>query len=66
MIDSTTASVAVPLRDSEGRVVASMNVVGPVNEFGSDAIRDRILPALNEIAAEPVSLPPLISGRHIK
>ena len=30
MIDSTTASVAVPLRDSEGRVVASMNVVGPV------------------------------------
>jgi IclR family transcriptional regulator, pca regulon regulatory protein len=66
MIDSTTASLAVPLRDRDGRVVASMNVVGPVSEFGSDAVRDHILPAMNEIAAEPVSLPPLISGRHTK
>ena len=64
MIDSATASVAVPLRDADGRVVAAMNVVGPVSEFGGDGIRDRILPALNEIAAPPVTLPALIIGRH--
>jgi len=28
MIDSTSATVAVPLHDSDGRVVAAMNVVG--------------------------------------
>jgi IclR family pca regulon transcriptional regulator len=66
MIDNASASVAVPLRDTEGRVVAAMNVVGPVSEFGSDAIRDRILPAMTEIAAAPVSLPALISGSHAK
>jgi IclR family transcriptional regulator, pca regulon regulatory protein len=64
MIDLTSATLAVPLRDRDGRVVAAMNVVGPMTEFGSDAIRDRILPALTEIAAPPVSLPALISGRH--
>jgi IclR family pca regulon transcriptional regulator len=64
MIDAPTATVAVPLRDADGRVVASMNVLGPIGEFGIDAIRDRILPAMLEIAAPPVSLPPLIAGRH--
>jgi IclR family pca regulon transcriptional regulator len=64
MIDAPTATVAVPLRDADGRVVASMNVLGPISEFGIDAIRERILPAMQEIAAPPVSLPPLIAGRH--
>ena len=64
MIDNESASVAVPLRDAEGRVVASMNVVGPMSDFGVAGIRDRILPALTEIAEPPVSLPALISGRH--
>ncbi len=58
MMESATASVAVPLRDADGRVVAAMNVIGPMSEFGSEAIRDRILPVLTEIAAPPVSLPP--------
>ena len=64
MIDAPTATVAVPLRDADGRVVASMNVLGPIADFGIEAIRDRILPAMQEIAAPPVSLPPLIAGRH--
>jgi IclR family pca regulon transcriptional regulator len=64
MLDVASATVAVPLRDSDGRVVASMNALGPIGEFSVDAIRDRILPALLEIAAPPVSLPPLIVGRH--
>jgi IclR family pca regulon transcriptional regulator len=63
MIDAASATLAVPLRDADGRVVAAMNVVGPMSEFGSDAIRDRIVPALNAVAAQPVSLPALISGR---
>jgi IclR family transcriptional regulator, pca regulon regulatory protein len=64
MIESATASVAVPLRDADGRVVAAMNVIGPMSEFGLDGIRDRILPVLTEIAAPPVSLPALITGHH--
>jgi IclR family transcriptional regulator, pca regulon regulatory protein len=64
MMDAASGTVAVPLRDSDGHVVASMNVLGPVAEFGADAIRDTILPAMREIAAPPVSLPPLIAGRH--
>jgi IclR family pca regulon transcriptional regulator len=64
MIDLASATVAVPLRDADGRVVAAMNVVGPMTEFGTSALRDRILPALTEIAAPPVSLPALISGHH--
>ncbi len=64
MIDAASATIAVPLRDADGRVVAAMNVVGPMSEFGCDAVRDRIVPALTEIAAPPVSLPALISGRH--
>lgn len=64
MMDAASGTVAVPLRDSDGRVVASMNVVGPIGEFGADAIRDRIVPALLDVAAPPVSLPPLIAGRH--
>jgi IclR family transcriptional regulator, pca regulon regulatory protein len=66
MIESATASIAVPLRDAGERVVASMNVVGPLSAFGSDAIRDSILPAMTKIAAPPVSLPPLIAGGHAK
>ena len=64
MMDAASGTVAVPLRDADGRVVASMNVVGPVAEFGSAAIRDTILPAMREIAAPPVALPPLIAGRY--
>jgi IclR family transcriptional regulator, pca regulon regulatory protein len=64
MMDVASGTVAVPLRDADGRVVASMNVVGPLSDFGADAIRDRILPAMLEIATPPVSLPPLIAGRH--
>lgn len=64
MIDAASATVAVPLRDSDGHVVASMNAVGPIGDFGTEAVRDRILPAMIEIAGPPVSLPPLIAGRQ--
>ncbi len=64
MIDAASATVAVPLRDADGRVVAAMNVVGPMSAFGSDAIRDRIVPALTKIAAPAITLPALISGHH--
>jgi IclR family pca regulon transcriptional regulator len=63
MIDTASATVAVPLRDADGRVVAAMNAVGPLAEFSVDAVRDRILPAMLAIAEPPVSLPALISGR---
>jgi IclR family pca regulon transcriptional regulator len=63
MMDAASGTVAVPLRDADGRVVAAMNVLGPVAEFGAAAIRQKILPALREIAVAPVSLPPLIAGR---
>jgi DNA-binding IclR family transcriptional regulator len=65
MIDTASATVAVPLRDADGRVVAAMNAVGPLAEFSADAVRDRILPALQAIAAAPVLLPALISGRQV-
>ena len=64
MMDAASATVAVPLRDADGRVVASMNAVGPLGEFGAEAVRERILPALLEIAAPPAALPALIAGRH--
>ena len=64
MIDASSATVAVPLRDVDGRVVAAMNAVGPIAEFSADAIRERILPTMLEIAAPPVSLAALISGRQ--
>jgi IclR family pca regulon transcriptional regulator len=64
MVDSATATIAVPLHDADGRVVAAVNVVGPMEAFGRDAIRDRILPAMLEIAAAPISLPALISGHY--
>jgi DNA-binding IclR family transcriptional regulator len=64
MIDASSATVAVPLRDADGRVVAGMNAVGPIAEFSPEAVRDRILPALLDIAAAPVVLPALISGRQ--
>jgi IclR family pca regulon transcriptional regulator len=64
MIDAASATVAVPLRDADGRVVAAMNAVGPIGEFSAEAIRLRILPALLEIAAPPVALSALISGRQ--
>jgi IclR family pca regulon transcriptional regulator len=64
MIDGVSATVAVPLRDATGRVVAAMNAVGPMTEFGTDAIRSRIVPAMHDIAARPVALPALIAGHR--
>jgi hypothetical protein len=41
-----------------------MNAVGPMNEFGTDAIRSRIVPAMHDIALPPVALPALIAGHR--
>jgi len=53
--------VAVPLRDASSRVVAALNVVGPVDEFKSSALND-ILSVLQDVARKPIELPPMLSG----
>jgi IclR family KDG regulon transcriptional repressor len=60
--EAGTGSIAVPLRDSSSRVVAALNVVGPVDEFKSRPIDD-IVSILQEVAREPIELPALLSGK---
>ena len=52
-----TGSVAVPLRDRRGRVVAGLNVVAPSGAFTPDAVSQRIVPALFAAAERPIELP---------
>jgi DNA-binding IclR family transcriptional regulator len=60
-LEAGTGSVAVPLRDASSRVVAALNVVGPVDEFKSSALND-ILSVLQDVARKPIELPPMLSG----
>jgi IclR family pca regulon transcriptional regulator len=62
MIEAGTTSIAVPLREPGGRVVAAMNAVGPSASFDADEVRGRILPTMLEVAGPPVQLPTLLSG----
>ena len=63
--EAGTGSVAVPLRDAEGRVVAALNVVGPIAAFTNDSL-SAIVAALLETARDPIDLPPLLSGQAAK
>jgi DNA-binding IclR family transcriptional regulator len=60
-VEAGTGSVAVPLRDASSRVVAALNVVGPVDEFKSTALGD-IVSILQDVARKPIDLPPMLSG----
>jgi IclR family pca regulon transcriptional regulator len=64
MIESGIGSVAVPLRDADGRVVAALNAVGPTASFAPADVRDRILPLLRQLAAAPVDLPAIFGGHR--
>jgi IclR family pca regulon transcriptional regulator len=44
-------SVAVPVRDGSGAVVAAMNVSAPTSRGSVDALRAEVLPALLAAAA---------------
>jgi IclR family pca regulon transcriptional regulator len=61
-IETGIGSVAVPLRDAEGRVVAALNAVGPTASFAPADVRDRVLPLLRQLAAAPVELPAIFGG----
>jgi DNA-binding IclR family transcriptional regulator len=61
-IDEGTGSVAVPLRDVHGNVVAAMNVVGAIDRFDQATIANAYLPALRDAAKRPFTLPPLFSA----
>lgn len=58
---SVAGSIAVPLRDASSRVVAALNVLGPIDEFKPTAL-DRILAVLQDVARKPIQLPPMLSG----
>ena len=56
-------SVAVPLRDQSGNVIAAMSVIGDLENLDSDAFRRRYLPALRVASQAPVVISPLLVGR---
>jgi DNA-binding IclR family transcriptional regulator len=60
-LEAGTGSVAVPLRDARSRVVAALNVVGPVTEFRSGALGE-IVAVLQDVARKPIELSPMLSG----
>jgi IclR family pca regulon transcriptional regulator len=60
--EAGTGSVAVPLRDTDGRIVAALNVVGPINAFTNDSL-PTIVATLIDAARDPIELPPLLSGQ---
>ncbi len=64
MIEMGIGSVAVPLHDCDGRVVAALNAVGSTAAFSAHDVRARILPILRKAAQAPVELPPLFRGRR--
>ncbi|MCP2256495.1 transcriptional regulator, IclR family [Streptoalloteichus tenebrarius] len=49
-LDEGLRSIAVPLRDRAGRVVAAVNVATPVSRRTSADLRERVLPALRATA----------------
>jgi IclR family pca regulon transcriptional regulator len=61
-IDEGTGSVAVPLRDVHGTVVAAINVVGAIDRFDQATIAEAYVPALRKAAQRPIALPPLFAG----
>ncbi len=62
-MSSKRGSVAVPLRDQSGNVIAAMSVIGDLENLDSDAFRRRYLPALRGAAQAPVVISPLLVGR---
>lgn len=62
-IEVGTTSVAVPLRDGEGEIVAAVNVAGVDASLEDSAIESRILPALHEAARVSVDLKLFWYGR---
>ncbi len=61
-ISESTGSVAVPMRNRSGNVIAAMNVVGAIDRFDQATIADIYLPALREAAKRPLTLPALFLG----
>jgi DNA-binding IclR family transcriptional regulator len=59
--EAGTGSVAVPLRDASARVVAALNVVGPVGEFKASTLAE-IVSVLQDVARKPIELAPMLSG----
>jgi IclR family pca regulon transcriptional regulator len=55
-LSENVTAVAVPVRDDEGNVVGAFSVAGPADQFGTDDIYRRYLPALLEAAREPVRI----------
>jgi IclR family pca regulon transcriptional regulator len=45
-------SIAAPVRDRTGEVIAAINVTGPVDRFTPDAVQERHLPALLRAARD--------------
>jgi DNA-binding IclR family transcriptional regulator len=62
MMETGVGSIAVPLRDGSGSVVAAMNAVGPIALFSSQEIRDRLLPEMRAVAEQAIDLPPILRG----
>jgi DNA-binding IclR family transcriptional regulator len=64
-INEATGSVAVPLRDETGNVVAAINAIGAIERFDQATIAVSYLSALREVAKRPVKLPALFLGEPI-
>jgi IclR family pca regulon transcriptional regulator len=65
-IDEGTGSVAVPLRDPAGSVVAAINVVGAIDRFDQATIAAAYLPALRGAVKRPYVLPALFTGEALR
>lgn len=55
-LSESVSAVAVPVRDPTGEVAGAFSVAGPAEQFSSDDVYRRYLPALLEAAREPVSV----------
>ncbi|MEV2275293.1 IclR family transcriptional regulator C-terminal domain-containing protein [Nocardiopsis sp. NPDC049922] len=49
-LEEGLCSIAVPVRDRDGRVVAAVNVAAHAAQRGSDSLREEVLPELREAA----------------
>jgi IclR family pca regulon transcriptional regulator len=61
-VDEGSGSVAVPLRDAGGSIVAAINIVGAFDRFDQTTIAESYLPELRRAAKRPFALPPLFGG----
>lgn len=59
---AASGSVAIPLRDAGGRVVAAMNAVGPIDAFDRATIVRKYLPVMRRAAGASVALPALFGS----